>query len=169
VHTGALSLAVYTDAAAGDFSGWYRYLPLAPLSRYGLELSFSIPLNCRDVVLWLVVFTGTLQRMFSVRWRNTTAVLSVYDAGAAYQTVATLFQLNPVGNAWYNLKVVADFLTGRYTRLVFNGATYDISTISGWSNPDLTAPTCEIFLAVASDVAASRVFYLDDVIVTMNE
>lgn len=169
VHFGGLSIGIYTDAVAGAASSWYKFVPLPLISNFGLEIAFGLPFDTRDIKLSFVVWTGAKQYLYDARWQQPGGNLYVRNSTFAWQLIATPGPLYTDGTTWYIMKLVANPLTGYYTRLIFNAVSYDISTIAAYSTPDATAPTCEITFNASGNLAASRLFPFDDLIFTLNE
>jgi hypothetical protein len=160
---------VDTGVGAGDISRWYREYAIPVMTRYGLEVTFCLPLNARDVAVMLTVWDGALVHTYQVRWRQITGELLVHDSTGADHIVATLGALFADSETWYSLKLVVDPLSDVYTRIIFNSATYDVSDVAVATGPFVTSPGVQVSFGGSSDLAAARVFYFDSAIFTMNE
>ena len=169
VRTGALAVAIATDAAAGAFTHILSHFALPFISRMGAEVAFVLPANARDMFISLTVDTPGGRWAYTAMWDQPAGQLSVLNAAGAFQVIATIGALYIVDPTWHAIKLVVDPVSGMYVCVLLDGATYAIPAIAAFPTPGVFADRCTVNLSAASDVAGSREFVFDDFILTVNE
>jgi hypothetical protein len=169
VCTGALAVAIYTEAVAGALSNIHRWLNLPFVSRMGVEIAFSVPVNARDLRLYFMILTPTRTWYYMTRWRQTTGELSVFVHPGVYQVIATPGALYTAESAWYRLKLVTDPVHQVYQRVLFNAVEYNVSGLPATWMLAVNPLAVGVAVDACSAVAASVEFFIDDFILTINE
>lgn len=166
---GGVAIGCMSSASPDSGGTISRYLSIPIVGNVGLEVSFMLPQGARDMNITVNHWTGARQYGYETRWRQSTGVLSVFNAAGSYQTVATPGDLWTDGTTWYTLKMVVNATTGKYLRLILNSVTYDPSAITAFSVADTSLAHMQIRCYYAVDVAFNRLLVWDDLILTINE
>lgn len=169
VKGGAQALKIHTTNTASEEKRAIKSLSLLGSKRLGLEASFSnLDANCA-VVLRIWYRDGTHRWEAALKYDPIAKILYVQDDSPAWVEVAAGLSVVAIYHFYYTLKLVADFETTKYVRLLFANVEYDISTISLY---DLGGPVdarTEFILALLNRNATGGDIWYDNVIGTQNE
>jgi hypothetical protein len=165
---GASSCALANIAGVGAVGRIDRYLSYPNLSRYGFEISFTQPsANVADYFMYLSLYTGTRLYEATLFYVVATGVLSVRTP-AGYVALGTIPLL--AGNDVFNVvKMVADFNTKRYVRVILNNNQFEIPNYDIYNVAAVTVPYMLVSFLHETNDALVHTSYLDNAIVTMNE
>jgi hypothetical protein len=157
------------NLAGGGDANAFRPFPYPVLSAFGLELSFTLHNNLANQELDLWVYTGALVYLMQARLLMAGPAVQIYIPPANWQTVLVPSSTIVSAYAYHTLKMVADPVSGKYVRVLFDGlaanlAPYTIPTAVSVVNAQLIAN----FRATSINVNVATI-YADDVILTQNE
>ena len=135
----------------------------------GLEASFAHTGYNGYLYFKIWYRSGTAYYEASVRIDNELGIFYILDSTDNWKQIAT--NLFPYGGEFtYNTtKLVADFTTGYWKRLLFNNTEFDLSSEALYSVPDTSTPEIVLTLEVENKFADSNPVWLDDVIWTQAE
>jgi len=173
-HTGdGFCMEVSRDAGVGNMQEVDHTLPYPVLSKIGLEVSCNFIWGIWTVELFIDCYTGTKWYGGRVRYDFISKILSIaVDPWDARQELPSLGELIALGgiSIFHNIKLVCDFATGKYERLVIDGVKYDLTSYYLWEEDSDVVPhlAVEYYIDNASAIGQCQ-SYLDSVIVTQNE
>lgn len=149
-----------------------KTLPLPVLGKIGAEISFSFvawaPIDY--IYLWMYLNTRTQIFTVAVRYDRANDEIQYRDSAANWVTVtAEQIALFEEETCFHSLKMVADFVTGEYTRVIINNAEYDLSGIAMQVTPVAVTPQLVIFIVAEGRPTFNDIAYIDSCIVTQNE
>jgi hypothetical protein len=171
--SGSLSGKMDTvTASINDAVAIYRRLPYPNLSRYGFEIHFTIPQHS-EFEICFDKYDGTNLTRAALKLSSEDSKLQYYVGGGVFQDIDTglnIYTINTPQNGVFNvLKLVVDYLTGKYVRAILNFKEYDISSIPLVSAPNATGANLLIYIKLTTKEAVAKTAYIDDAIVTQNE
>jgi len=182
-YMGTRCMKETTGTAAGDGANALRRMGYFTKGRQGLELywmSMSGVANIRSVKFEIVIRDGAKLTAFMAKWlgeankkwqylASDNTLRDITDAAAVASAAQDLF-VESTDIVWHRFKLVVDFNTARYVRLISDWNEYNLSDLSGYNPVDTQTPFaytgCEIVNAVD---AAARDLYVDNVIWTIDE
>ena len=167
--TGGWSAKLTTGQLINYLGQMRHYQSYPALSKIGFEVSFVIHLNLGGIRLELGLYTGTTFYVAMIDICPTPPNLGYYDENFAYQTIAHDISIAAWDYLFHTAKLVANFETGKYTRLIFDNYSYDLSSAKMYSSPSSTSPNLFVTIIATPSVNANESTYIDDVIITQNE
>jgi len=167
---GGFSCKLTTGPSAGNTVKITKHIGAPVLSAMGVEVSFSYEQNWRYLDIFLDLYDGTYYYGAALRFDHTTAKLQYKDSAGAFQDIAGGFYYGTeLPHDFDTLKIVADFTTVKYKRLLVNNLVFDLSEISFLKDVSTNTPALTVQLRLTTSANAAAIAYIDDVIVTQNE
>lgn len=166
-YSGDQSLYLYTGATSGNITSIVRNFALPAQSKIGLELSFSPVADKVSYTIQVNFRDGTTQHVGYCLYDGNADKLQIYDGD--WVDVATSLSVTTTYQLWCHMKVVVDYATGDYVRVIFNNIEYDVSGYSMSDSASATDPRMYIRLMATVKEAINRYTYFDNFIITQNE
>ncbi len=167
--TGSQSMMLHVINGAFEHCGIQKYTNIARSKRVGMEISFSNPSTEAHLWIYLSYFDGTTTRRGRLKIDFNGQKLYIIDRDAAEIEVADTGLFRSAVWCFYTVKLVVDFDTGKYVRLMFSDREYDISTTLLEEAPSVEAPTYALYYQLANRVATGSSIFLDSHILTQGE
>lgn len=166
---GSLAMLLHSANGAIEYVDIHKSLNVFVSKRIGLEISFGKPHTNANFILCLIYYDGAQSHMAYV-WVDINAQeIHLTDGVAGDVVVANTGLFLDQTWLFYTIKVVVDFGTDKYVRLLFANKEYDISnrllTIAG----SVTAPTLWVMMRNDNRLALGSDLYLDNYILTQDE
>jgi len=162
-----LSALLTTGGGLGDIATMQHAEAYPTLSKMGFEFSFDYDGNVCEIRLGTHLYNGTTEYYPFIRWNQPDNDLSYGDETGALVHIA-FEELSDV--AFNTMKLVVDFETNQYVRLLLNNLTYDLSGKGIPSTPDaVTLPQLLLTPRLEALVVGVVGVFVDDVIITQNE
>lgn len=144
-------------------------LATPPLPRVGIEFSWS---RCKDDTLIqlsssLYTDAGVISTL--IRYYPGTNTLQYRDSDLNMQDLDTDLNLHDADNFFHTLKLVADFNTRFYSRLLINDQIYNLSS---YALRATTVPSNPLYFAtiqLSHTTATNPHIFVDDIIATQDE
>lgn len=158
--------------AGSDGDRWAqisRHFPYPVLGRYGLESSVLVDGYLEYLIWTLSRYDGHLAHQFQITYSPGDQEFWVTVPGGSAVDVATDIKLDEDYGLFHTIKLVGDFVTGNYVRLIINNAEYDLSAFSEHTFAAETNPYVFVVLTVQSLEGVNATVFVDDIIVTQNE
>lgn len=139
-----------------------------PSLQMGLEATFSGVADYDNFKIEMRRYTGGRILIAAIRYDFATGQIQYRDGDGNWQNIANPHFLDG-GEMFHRLKVVADFDTKKYIRILYADTEFDASAIDLYDSGGgfLSAVYCEIRLT--SRAANNDVAYLDSYAVTVSE
>lgn len=183
VWQGMYALIMQTAASVGDACNCFKYFlsQSSPSGRWGIEAMIAIGTRDTyfDVSLFSATPTDTHDAVFRINVPALAANLTFQykDAAGTFQNIATPSGgVNQQGanfalstQVYHNVKLVVDFYTNKYVRVVVDGVSYDLSAFStqpGAAGSDVRQ-VFDLTFTTNTAVIASAV--VDNVVFTADE
>lgn len=171
VKSGSQSVALSTEAGLGSYVELIKFIAVTASKRLGVELSFGGELVGR-LDVFLLYRDGIHYYQSVVRLDMTNHLLYIYDGDLEdYILVADIGLLSyELGNHFFHtMKVVCDFVTGKYVRVLLGASEWDISTISIYRGFSADAQNFEIDIWKQNTEIGARITSIDDFVFTQAE
>lgn len=167
-QNGSYSLEVVTGSELNSAPNITRRTPYTVLGKLGLEISLYVySLTIRPWVV-LTVHTGTNSVAARIRYTESTGVWEFYSSAGVWTAFATKV-IYRGARAFHKLKIVADFLTRKFVRVLINEDEFDLSANALYAPASTLEPFISVFLLNENLATGNRKIYFDDIIVTQNE
>ena len=135
----------------------------------GFEGSFRIGVPPEYVVFCLTIRDGSETHSAGVRYVYASGKWQYYNSLGGWSDLLTLDNALGSGAIFHPVKMVVDFTTDFYTRLVLSNREVDMSTLACEVYDEATTPRLEASTTVYSTVGVNSWCYIDDLILTQNE
>ena len=146
-----------------------KYLTYPVRSRIGFEISFTISDDIGYHRLRILLAEGNKEYIACARFVFNDQILQILDENNNWVTVTTDVYTAARSGQFHTMKLVADFTTHYYTRLIFLDRTIDLSAYPLHSYPIAPERELRAELLITSDISGSAITYADDAIITQNE
>lgn len=167
-RSGALSCKLTSGSGINDSAQIAKYLPYKTTGRIGFEVSWIRNANLA-YNFSLYLYNGTNYSLGLLAYGPTAKTITLLY-GTIYSVAITTDQPTFANAYLFNtIKLVCDFTTKKYVRLIFNNVVYDISQYTMRTVASASAPHIEAIIMPTTDVASNQACYVDDAIITENE
>jgi hypothetical protein len=166
---GNQSLKTVTAALIGSQNPIEKSFCLSVEHTIGAEFMFLITTGKPLVRFTFTGYTGDLRFSASVRYNHNTNVLEYEDSAGVWQDLLIADQVTTLYETWFYLKLVVDWATGEFKRIIFCSTEYDMTGIPMISVPDVSLKIMDVWLYSTAQTAAAATVYFDNFILTQNE
>jgi hypothetical protein len=166
---GTYALQLITGDANGNSATMQRYFPLHAKQRIGVEAGISNSADLSYIGIVLRWYDGTNYHNSNFQYEVSTGSLQVTDHTGAMTTIASGITIEPVSHLFHHIKLVVDFNSDKYVRLMIDGVEYDISHVGARTVASASGPYGYLQIAAVNGAAGNRGIIVDDVIITINE
>lgn len=167
--SGSQSCLVQSGTTTEDPTKIIRGLAFPVLGRMGFEIANSYH-SLINILTWrIVIYDGSTLHVAKIYWHNGLDRLYYVDHENNPQVLATGVDLSQLAHGFNVVKLVCDFLTGEYVRLICNGKTIDMSGLRYYQTSLTAYSRMLVEFWVDGVTAQDAAVYVDNVIVTQNE
>lgn len=156
------------DAAKNSIAGIRRYFPLPPTTRLGFEVAFWHTFAKLETWIYISIFDGTTEYLGTITYNGDDETIKI-DSSGGDTTVASGVVVPTSYHCFNHMKVVVDYSTKKFVRLIFNDTEYDISTHSMDSGGSGNDPHIRIYIRTETKSTVARLAYIDNFIMTYAE
>ncbi|OGN97553.1 MAG: hypothetical protein A2Y89_06720 [Chloroflexi bacterium RBG_13_51_18] len=170
-RNGFLSCKMTTGSDGTKLIRLARYLPLPVYSAFGVEFSVAIsPFAITGYLTGdILVYDGVNVNKFMIKYDLADQNLYMYDSAGAWVDMAMPYELQRYTYLFHTIKLVGDFSTDRWKRVIVDNFTVDLSGYAVYTAASAGNPMMEVNIILHTDDDANRYVYLDDFIITQNE
>lgn len=170
VKSGSQAVRVHTDNLADGSVILSHGMPILGSKRLGYEISFSkIPIRL-DFYMFTYFHTGLKTYYAGVKLDTWLKKLYLYVPPGVYKEVADSGHLSEANFLFHTWKLVIDFNTLKYVRLLFNHYEHPVPTIALKVVDDVeVTPRIHTELQLLNQDAIGGDVWLDNFIITQNE
>ena len=143
-----------------------RGLPRPIATTIGFEFSFAKAASPNPLEMHIGLFDGTNLHEAAFRYYDPTSTIQYKDSAGSWQDIATDVDLGSSKYLWNGLKLVADFDTNKYVRLIFNNRQFDLSLYALYESADSSQPYLDIGVDYTAASNSALAVYGDGVIAT---
>jgi len=168
-NLGAQSMKITTSASTAQSSLISRYFTLPPNTRVGVECMLR-PHDSKMVAT--IIMNGYDGDNFydpRVRVNFDTDVVEYYNSAGNWVEIESDLKFYDGIGTWLFIKLVFDWDTKKYVRLMVGKEEYDLSAQSIKVGDSALEPLLSLELWATPSENASHILYIDNVILTQNE
>ncbi|MCK4297881.1 MAG: hypothetical protein KAX80_00025 [Planctomycetes bacterium] len=166
---GALSLLLHADGLDDSYARVEWFIAVPGSLQVGFEISFGARDEYEALYWQLLYFDGTDLLTAEIRYVRATRDLEYLDSDGNYQTLRSSLDLYVLLMPVHVFKLVVDFATGHYVRLIMSQHTFDMSTCALRSTPNPIWPTLWPRFWIDGEDNGGGEAIVDRCIVTQNE
>ena len=163
-----ISCKLTVGSQVGAWTMIQRSFPVPVYSNIGMETSFAIEADIRDFQIEISIFLGMVRHNYEFWLETGTGVIRIRNAGA-WVILATDPIYNTDSYQFHTVKLVGDFISDKYMRLLFDHLSFDISRYSPSIVGAVGIPYMSVYISAFSDILAPHLCWVADVILTQNE
>lgn len=168
-RSGNQSLAMTPDAGLDETVYVYRYLPHPVLSKIGLEVSFTCPIEMQYIILRALFICNDIYSTTGLLFHPGSDSVFYWGSDGQWHDFAYNWFIDISPDLFFTMKYVVDLTTGKYVRCLVNEKSYDLSEHSYHTEPADVNPYMFIDMTVCNGGDTTPTAYFDDVILTQNE
>lgn len=169
VRSGAQAVRLHTSNILNDEADIQKLQGVLVSQRLGHEISFSFLQQNTNFMVWILLYGDPTRYQGEVRFDNLTGVLSILTAPGVYTQVATPGIAPWNMFSFQTIKLVVDFATKKYVRLLFGNMEYDLSAYGLEAFGAAQAPQIQLGAWIENRAALGGDVWLDDSIFTQAE
>lgn len=167
--SGSQSVKLDTAKVLIAAAGIWREFGIQLSQRLGTEISFCKPDAHTSFTIQLGYYNGTTAYSAEAKIDFSNKQLSIRTGALTWEVVATLDAFSASEQAFHPFKLVVDFNTKKYQRVMIDGACYTFDTYSPYSYASALNPrVVSQFLLEGLDTTGGAL-WLDDAIFTQEE
>ena len=169
-HSGSFSCKLVTGDTIGDYAELDIRRPYPCLSRLGFEASFDLENAIAKLYFYARLYTGA-EKIEALWWYDDAAqTWYIWATGPGNVALSPKQKISRGIGIWPTTKLVADFETGKFVRLICNNLSWDLSQYTLLTiTPDTTSPHIHFLVVAEAGLNANQDTYIDDIIITQNE
>jgi len=166
---GPYALVLVAGSDAGKNAQVFKYFPVPEINKWGLELGLALTTTFNYFSISLSRTHDEVKQQAYVIIDHDLGAIRIIEAGGGYITLGTIG--DPVGSykLYQQIKVVADFDTKKYVRVLYNDTEYDVSAYDLYESPDLDIDNQKTVLNIAGRTGSNDTATLGHVIITVGE
>lgn len=168
-RTGAFSCLLTAGSDDYHCAAILRWIPYPCLSSFGFEFSFTYQNLFDYLYLEAYLYTGTFYYRFRIRYVPSEEKIQYEDLSGVFQDIATGVPLLSEEHLFNTMKLVVDFVEGKYKRLLLNNLSYDLTDIPVYRLGGITPAYLYFNIYLEGREDENDKAYIDDVIITQNE
>ena len=168
-RSGGWSCKLTAGSDVACFAAIVHLVPYPVVGRMGLECSFAIDENLDNVCLLFWHFDGAREWLADIRYSYLTQQLEYLSGSGSWVVLATDLNLCYGDPIFWTWKVVADFESGEWVRVMLNEREYDLEGELLYSVAVVRVPHLQPQVFNYGVAGQNGVVYVDDVIITQNE
>lgn len=147
----------------------FKWLILPVETSIGTEISFSLGDDLDHFDFILRIYDGSNHSYCWLQIDFANSKITYYNDVGGFTDLITGITWDTTFKTWYTIKMVCDYATGKYVRMIFGNKTVDMSTIPMRVLNSGTYPQMRLYLTAYGTAATNATMYLDDFILTQNE
>lgn len=147
---------------------WYK-LPLPPLCKIGVEVTFRLDSNVEYVLLFISYIDGTTEHQGYVRHDTANHKWQYVNSSGVWTDFLTGKQLLEIDYMFHLFKLVIDPNSNKYVRALVSGQEVDMSSYGLYTPTSSVMPHLWVEFFAYSEAGVNGVVILDNIIITINE
>lgn len=170
VKSGSQAVKITTEAAAPRTPAIIKYIQTLGSRSVGAEISFSAPQTTYSFFMWIMHYDGTNVLFGYVILDFNAKTISIEGRDAGIKVIASDIDFRSENHHYFPVKLVVDFATEKYVRLLVGNVQYELSTYTLLTTGSGVEECDVVQLNIANDATATAAsIWLDDFILTQNE
>jgi hypothetical protein len=168
-ENGALSCRLRAGSSNSHFAYIWRNVYTPSNKQVGIEVWYKPVSQYESLGVVLEYYDGTLEHDAAVRLNFSTSKIEYRDDLAAWVELDDLISYPATGVPFYPLKLVVDFDTDLYKRLIHADAEYPMASLQFYTTADARAPSMTVTISHVGVNGQNGELYVENVILTQNE
>lgn len=163
------SMKLVTGASANNTSYIRKHMYFPSSTKIGIEAYFCPTASNQEISLIIYGYDGDDEYTAAVTWDPTAKKLYYMNSGGDPVELGSGFEVDSLYEYWLPIKLVIDFDTKKYVRVLSANAEWDLSAQSLKTTGSEIHPGLRLWILIKTTVNAAKTCYVDNVIFTQNE
>jgi hypothetical protein len=168
-YMGGFAIEMKAGSDGSQVSQISHHFAAPELNRWGAEIAIGFPTEFDYFQLKLRLFDGSAIHIAQVELDNTDEKIRVLTTGGVLVDVDDLYNLVSTVATYHHLKLVADFESDEYVRLLLNSEEYDLSGVALDTDPSVEPPHQRLSLHHFGRAATNDRALVGNAILTVGE
>ncbi|MCK5504545.1 MAG: hypothetical protein KAJ10_05255 [Thermodesulfovibrionia bacterium] len=168
-RNGSQAARLTAGSGLNSYAVIYRYWATPTSTKVGFEASFTTHADVDRIVLDISIYDGTTYNHATAAVSISSDLVYISIGPAGTQTLFSSLNLYNFNYSFHTLKVVFDYATGKYVRVIFDDQEADASAYSIETAASAVAHSMFFGVWSVNSKAGNPDIYVDDVIITQNE
>jgi hypothetical protein len=146
-----------------------RFFPIPEVNAWGAEVGMSLRSEFEEFRVYLSRTLNAVKVEVDVILDRVNNVIKIRLPGGAFQTLGVL--PNPINTyaLYHHLKVVGDFRTGKYVRVIYNATEFDVSAYAMYTEADASPDNQEVKIWFVGRAGFNDLASVGHAIITVGE
>ena len=166
---GGYVLQMHAGSDADHFSEFIKHISNQEMLRAGLEAAFWLPVGGERFMITIQRLTGAQESTARVGLNYTNHTLELWTADGEWEQIDTVGVFENDYGIYHHLKLVADFESGCFMRMLYDNRRYDLSNYGLIVTADTTVAMYRARIKFIGLSGQDNDAYIGHVIVTGNE
>jgi len=166
---GNQSMKTVTPAVINNSASLTKIFSLPPERRMGAEFMFCITTEKPVIILGVYGYDGTSNVIGGIKYDHNLEKLYYFNSAGAFIELPLYDSLLITTEHWFYVKLVVDWDTKKYVRLIFSSTEYDLSSIDLRTIASIVKKYITVEIKNMAGTNAAATVYFDNFILTQNE
>lgn len=167
--SGSQSAKLYHTNIIDSYAIIDKYLSILASKQLGIEISWHGHIVGGELDFYLTRYDGTTAISANLQLNHADGKLYILSSGGSWVEVTTVSFPPLSDHEFRTMKLVADFKTEKYVRLLLDLNEYNISAIPLYKVPSVIRPYIQAGLQFKAKTAVEDTLWADDFILTQAE
>ena len=168
-YRGDLSAHLIAGSDADQIADIRTTLPVVAYAKMGFEVILAPISNWEYWWLTVSIYNGTRQYASMLRYYASDNSLCIYTTGGAEIVLATGLKALFAEDIWHYCKLVVDFDTHKYVRVIYEDTQYDVSDYDLWDIAATATLRSTFYVGVNGNAGVNGTIKVGQVVLTRNE
>lgn len=147
----------------------YKYFSHISVEKIGIEYGIAYIDAFSNIVFSIVLYDGTNAYTARIKIDDANDKLQYFDSAGNYQDIDAIVLFTSNEKAFNMVKLVVDFTTAEYVRLMYNNTIYDLSGIAFETAASAADPQIYMDFTLFGTGAAAQEIQISHIIITAGE
>ena len=166
---GVYDLQMHAGSDADHLSQIKKHITNQEMLRAGLEAAFWLPVGGEQFMVTIQRTTGAQELTATVGLNYADQTLDLWTAAGAWESIDTVGAFEDNSGVYHHLKLVVDFESGYFMRMLYDNRRYDLSNYAVRVTADTAIAMYRTVITFVGLSGQNNDVYIGHVIVTGNE
>jgi len=168
-HMGDASIKLTGGSTVTKRAAILKYTPELPSTRIGAEFIFNLEQDIEEIEIMIAQAEATTTSRGKIQFDIPNNKIYYLAGVAETKTELADYEFDTATGLYHSAKLVIDYSTGKYVRLVLSHRQYDMSTYDLYVNVAAYTPKCTSRFRLTSTDGNNGFAYVGGFIFTQNE
>jgi len=169
VFPGFWSLRLSTNAGINNNVQLEHKVPYSVSDKSGLEALLYCNISNAIIKVRLHFYKDLVLHEAIVRFDTNDSKTYILNSSGTFTEITSLIDHDFPRPYYQQVKLVVDFTTGKYVRVLLNGVIFDLSSYDYRQSATIIKPAIEYKIGIENITATAADLFIDNIIVTIQE